>query len=612
MDLEHELRRSLQRLGESIDLPAPGVDAVVRTARRRHRRRQAVGAATTAALAVVTTIGVVRVAGDEDGGDDFRSLDDGPATVAPGPADPLQWSVLDPDGELGFVRASVTGGDGTIYALSTAPGEASFDGSAPQVLWTSIDGQDWAQHEAPADLSISTLSEHDGVLYAIGTAPATATVDGGSFAPVVGTSTDDGANWDVGTLPVQLPTPTQGIATSIGGTSLASGAAGTLAAISTYDHLTGDVADSRYGWEIREDGIALYAPVTDDTACELVAEDWGLAADGTMLDGRAGLMSPQATTTAPAAGPPSTTAPSAPPPSATVLADGRDPAIARDVAAGTFDYESVAVDPDDLASEPRVVCQLPGDDERREYLAPARVGSVVPWSDLGIDPARGAAIADGTAGGQQLFRQTADGFVAVDAPFLADADGLSLIADDDGFLALVTDYVIDGTTVASLWRSPDGTTWESVPVQPVGADGYVAAAGVVGDRVVLVVSQSAVAAAQVVTSTDGVDWTAVRLTDVLGAAPGTAVFPQSAAVGPAGVAVAVSTDRTDGYSDVVLATSPDGIAWATQPLAELVGDANAWTGWMAVTDRVLVDVSVTGDPGTYDDDHHEVLQGLAG
>jgi hypothetical protein len=606
MDLEHELRRSLQRLGESLDLPAPGVDAVVRTARRRHRRRQAMGAAATAALAVVTTIGVVSVAGDDGDDGDFRSLSDGPATVAPDAADPLQWSVLDADGELGYVRASATSDDGTIYALSTAPGDVTFDGSTTPVLWSSTDGQAWTQHETPSEMSISTLSEHDGVLYALGTAPSTAAVDGGPSTPVVGLSNDDGTTWDVSSLPVVLPTPTRGIETTIGGTSLASGPGGTLATVSTSEYLADDVAGTS-GYEVREEGVAIYAPVTDETtACDLVAEDWGLAGDGTSVDPR----SPGATATAPP-----TVAPSPATPSTSVLVgEGGDVAIARDVAAGPFDYESASVDPDDVYPEPTVQCLLPGDDERRTYLAPTRADQVVPWTDLGIDPARGAAIADGTSGGQQLFRLTDGGFVAVDAPFLADADGLQIVADADGFLALVSDQLVDGPTSVSLWRSDDGVTWESVPVEPVGPDAYVAAAGVVGDRVVLVVGQSADAEAQVVTSTDGIDWTAVRLTDVLGVAPGTAVWPQSAAVGPAGVVVAVSTDRVDGsgYPDITLATSPDGRAWATQPLADLVGDRGAWTGWVAVTDRVLVDVSVAGDTASLDDDHHEVLQGLVG
>jgi hypothetical protein len=74
----------------------------------------------------------------------------------------------------------------------------------------------------------------------------------------------------------------------------------------------------------------------------------------------------------------------------------------------------------------------------------------------------------------------------------------------------------------------------------------------------------------------------------------------------------VGSDRADGsgYGDVVIATSVDGTAWAVQPLAGLVGDANAWTGWMVVTDRVLVDVSVGGATPGPADDHHEVLQGL--
>ena len=170
MDLEHELRRSLQRLGDGLDLPPAGVDAIVATARRRHRRRQVVGAAATAAVVAVTAIGVTRLGDDGDGGE-FRSASGSADAIAPEVADPLQWSVLDPDGELGFARQTVVGDDGTIYALSTAPGATWEDTtSLAQVVWRSADGAEWTAQEQGGALAISALDESGGVLYAVGTA----------------------------------------------------------------------------------------------------------------------------------------------------------------------------------------------------------------------------------------------------------------------------------------------------------------------------------------------------------------------------------------------------------------------------------------------------------
>src|SRR5690606_16073524 len=122
MDLEQELRRSLHRLGDDLDVTPPGVEAVSRHARRRHRRRQAMGAATTAVVVAVSALAITRAAGDGDSAPGMTASAAAVEQVTPAAGVPLQWSVLDDRGEVGTTRAVLTADDGTIYALSTASG----------------------------------------------------------------------------------------------------------------------------------------------------------------------------------------------------------------------------------------------------------------------------------------------------------------------------------------------------------------------------------------------------------------------------------------------------------------------------------------------------------
>jgi hypothetical protein len=584
MDLEHELRRSLKRLGDGLDLPAAGVDAVVATAHRRHRRRQAVGAATTAAVIAVTAIGVTRL-GDDGQGGEFRSASGGADTVAPEHADPLQWSVLDPQGEIGFARTTIVGDDGTIYALSTAPGATWEDTtSLAQVVWRSTDGAEWVAQEQGDAFGISALDERDGVLYAVGTAPTTAEV-AGDYGAVAATSADGGATWSSVSLPLDLGSPAPGVQRSVGGASIATGAAGTVAVVTTWDSLDGSLFPDLMT-EPRPEGLALYGPVTDpNAACDAIREDLGASRPD------------------PSGAAPDTVATTTP------LVDADDlvmPEVGVTTPPSTaVDWADVSVDPREAAGQDLVECEFDG--ERRTYLAPTRLDRVEPWADLGIDPAYGAQLAAGGGSARHVFVERDGAYVPVDVPFAA-ANGVDLLATADGFLAVATDAPVDGPSTASVWRSADGATWESVGVDLLGPNGWVQAGAVVDGAVVLVTGGDDPA---VVTSADGVDWTAVRLRDVVGAPAGTSVWVSSAAVGQAGAAVAVGVDRAGGSgpSDITLATSPDGRAWATQPLTDLVGTSVS-TGWMAVTDRVLVDVTVGGDPGVVGDEHHEVLQGL--
>jgi hypothetical protein len=551
-----------ERAPDSVPLDLPLGEVTPRRAPRR--RRQVVGA-TLAALVV----GAAAIAVTANGSDDS---DDGelmagltrPGSETPGVATPLQWSVLDDQGEIGYARTTLVGDDGTIYQVSTAPGEAGPDGSSPQVLWSSTNGQDW-QQVAPSGLSISDLAARDGALYALGTAPSTTEVDAADT--VAGYSTDGGSTWTTAVLPVDLGPAEPGVSSFIGGAAVVAGDAGVLAAVTTSRYLDpgsllpGDAAT--LGWETTAEGVTTFEEVSDPAvACPLVLDQ---------------------------ADPTGSTA----------------PRPVRDFADG-----------DIPAGIPTVTC-TPEGGEPAEYMLPMGPGDSFTWEELGIDPAVAAPLVNsGDASAQLFLSSDGQAFEAVDASFAAGQDTLELLDVADGFVALGLDYSDDGTTTTSLWRSADGRTWEAVDGGALAGANWVVGAGRVGDALVVVTGSEHDPV--VASTTDGVSWRTISVRNAVGAADTDEVWVTAAGAGDAGVALAVTVTtaeqaRAEDYvePDSTILTSPDGVAFAQTPLVDLVGEGGRYVGWIAVTaDQVLLDVSGSG--GTADNDHHTVLQGVAG
>jgi hypothetical protein len=535
------------------------------TPRRSPRRRRQVVGATLAAL-VVGAAAIAVTANGSDADSDDGELSAGltrPGSETPGVADPLQWSVLDDQGEIGYARTTLVGDDGTIYQVSTAPGEAGADGSSPQVLWSSTDGQEW-QQIAPTDLSISDLAEHGGALYALGTAPSTTTVDGADT--VAGYSTDGGATWATAVLPVDLGPVETGVASFIGGASVVAGDAGVLAAVTTSRYLDpssllpADAAS--LGWETTAEGVTTFEEVSDPAvACPLVLDQ----------------VDPTGSTA---------------------------PLPARDFADG-----------DIPAGIPTVTC-TPEGGEPTEYPLPMGPGDSFTWEELGVDPAVAAPLVDSGDSSAQLFLST-DGqsFEAVDAAFAAGQDTLEVLDVADGFVALGIAYDNQGATTTSLWHSADGRTWEAIDGGPLAAANWVVGAGRVGDALVVVTGSEHDPI--VARTTDGVTWQTTSVRELVGAADDDEVWTMAAGAGGAGLALSVSVTpasaaRSETYvePDVTILTSPDGLAFASTPLVDVIGSNEGYIGWVAVTaDRVLLDVS---GGGVGPESHHTVLQGIAG
>lgn len=157
------------------------------------------------------------VGGDEDPGGSIASgpttQDGGTAAVggggadAPPPADPasLEWYAV--DGTLGFVERIALAPDGTMYALSTAPGRGLNVWPPPKAIYQSVDGEAWDFAVLADDISGADMALLGDTIYLIGTAPSI----GGGFDEVpvivVNSSTDGGVSWDQQSLPTVAAPP---------------------------------------------------------------------------------------------------------------------------------------------------------------------------------------------------------------------------------------------------------------------------------------------------------------------------------------------------------------------------------------------------------------------
>jgi hypothetical protein len=648
---ESQLRRELHELGDHVPVRGRGPSAVRRTATRRRRRHQLAGVTVTVTLVGATTASVIAT---RDRGEQALVNAGSPAVsdVAPASAPPFDWRVLDEHSAVGDGPAVVTGADGTLYELSTAPGAQAppaDDGTytpPPQALYSSTDGTTWTQH-AVDQLWIGALAEQDGVLYAVGTAPSTAAV--GGIAAVTARSTDGGATWTPTPLPLALGTDPSGVRTYLGQSVAATGPAGVVAAATTWSDV--DVAsllpagtlDDGYG--TTADGVDVYGPVTDPAEIQQQACPPGWTASLV----------------------PATDAGSA------VEANGQKAAVPVPVA--VLDRQ-LAVGLRPSASGQIVSCASP-DPGVEPLLAPvpAHVVAHHPWTELGVDPPAGARVGRSAV---HLF-VAADGrsFEEVAVPF-ASASDVQVLATADGYVALAQTFVGDGDAKGSqtlaAWRSTDGRTWTPIAAPALTDVSSVAGAGIVDGALVVVDGGG-----RILRSTDGGTWTATDLTAALGSSvpAGATVQVTVAGVGPAGVvasadvvtppalqpithdgvtltihgdtltitdaatgavladgvaAYAPSADgtvRVDpvggdivvldpatgaerarfGYEEIkralveqpwdpgaaVLITSTDGVHVGTTRVADLIGGASGFVSWIEVTDRALVDISRGGE-----------------
>lgn len=193
---EQRLSRYLHDRARTVELRPSTPAAAVRRAGRRRRTRRATAVALATATLGTSTMLVTR------GGGSPAEVTTGAPVVTPSP---LEWALVEPSIGLSGFRGGATtaiADDGTVYALSTAPGPAPSDPGAPAplTLYRSTDGAEWSPVEMPADFWASALTGSGGRLYAVGTAPA----GGDATRYALATSADGGATWT--TAPVSPDT----------------------------------------------------------------------------------------------------------------------------------------------------------------------------------------------------------------------------------------------------------------------------------------------------------------------------------------------------------------------------------------------------------------------
>lgn len=206
MDIENRVRRALRQGAAELHLSGAGPQVARERAAQRGRRRRLALSGSTAAIVLVAGVLGVSTLIEPRLLVTLDSPDDRAEEVVVPSAGPVDFSWRRAESLLQWPIDLVAAGDGSQYALSTAPGTRSDDypeGAAPQAVYRSTDGAGWDTTELDADLQIVDLAERSGSLYALSTAPAVNGTGNGRF----GISHDGGETWERMDLPSQATTP---------------------------------------------------------------------------------------------------------------------------------------------------------------------------------------------------------------------------------------------------------------------------------------------------------------------------------------------------------------------------------------------------------------------
>lgn len=534
MNTIERLTAHLEEL-DHAELRGTGVEAVME-AGNRHRRRRSLGTA-AAGLAVVAVLAfganALQSAITDDGtldvAEESRTEEEAAA------AGELEWVAY--ESPLAYTTKLV-GGDGTIYALTTAPNTRGMaSNEAPQAIFATTDGAAWTNQVLSGDLWVQDLTERDGTLYAIGTAPGVDVRAGDDASVRIGASVDGGVEWAYTDLDLEAADPggvPVGHVSSMA--SIAAGEDAVVAAVNTQfyadysslvpDEFTGD----NYGVLTTDEGIDVVDWNAHNAAVRQCQE--GKGPFGVGGDGRAPVAVPDVVTT--------------------VVVGTSPPREGTDC---------------DLVARGN-----PGDVD----------GAVVhraTWAELGM--ARSPLFAE-------LFVSTDGGdFERVDSPF--PGTGITrIVGVEGGFVGTTVDWT------ARLWFSPDGRSWQEASGLPVMD--WVVDAGMFDGRLVVIGSGFGRA---VVASAPGVDgaWTSHDLP--VGKADGVDQFVAGGDIGSATVALALQVFTPDGnVNQSTMLSTDDLVRWSESSLSEIVGPNNATVESMVVgDDRIDAAVYISNPRG---------------
>ncbi|MDQ2651278.1 MAG: glycoside hydrolase [Actinomycetota bacterium] len=252
------IQRYLADQAAAIDLAPADVTAVTK---RGNRRRNQKRGGVLAAVAVLGVLGTSLVLTDDDPQQSVESQ----FASAVVPTD-LDWTVVQAAADRGLAYgAAVSLEDGTLYALSTAPGPSKANSLyTEQRLYRSTDGTEWEEADLPNGIKLSTLYGAGDTLYAVGTAPA-----GGDARKLSLASTDDGgATWnelelpdDVSRLEQQFPGMISISQPSVAAQDATHQVATVVVSTVLTPSLYRDDIPEDGGWEQTPDGLKVYKPL---------------------------------------------------------------------------------------------------------------------------------------------------------------------------------------------------------------------------------------------------------------------------------------------------------------------------------------------------------------
>ncbi len=519
-NLDHQIEEELHASAAGLEM-APGDLSRVMARSRTRGRRQSLAAV----VAVVLVAGTVAMAVTRQGnGRGFTVNAHGNigALGSPGAAlregdVGLAWESVGSHSALGYATtlADSGTGNGSLYALSTAPGVSDpTSGSFPTVLYRSSDGVEWDTASGPSDAYLSDLSASGAQLYGVGTGPATVADNPELHPLVVASSPDGGTTWNSVELPIDLAAIAAGtIDTPEESVQVASSPKGVLVVA----QVEGEFNVAKYlpagvtapnGWVITATGVDLLGPI-DNPACPA-----GLSTYPPV----------QASTTTAPAGPPAAAGPAEP----TFCAPSADVASAQGLT-------SIA------AAQRAAKAGVSGSGKGAVTVVQPEANHPVvqsfTWAQLGVS---GALEQSALSEPFVFFSPDGKTFQSVALPNApSQATQVLLAADADSFAIAATSTAAQPGTAGQelLWQSGDGTTWAATGAAPADQAGP-SAVGYLGGNLTLV-SGYAASGRPTVATLDGSQWSESSLGSVLGLTASQSAQPSIAAIGPFGIAVVV-------------------------------------------------------------------------
>ncbi|HKY65329.1 MAG TPA: hypothetical protein VJM49_03125, partial [Acidimicrobiales bacterium] len=350
---------------------------------------------------------------------------------------PLSFDWRASDGGLAMVSSSFQTDDGTVYALSTAPGFTGIgeDPGWPRALYRLADDGTWQPTDLSGDRPAAIDMSSDGsALYAISTAPG-----GADTIPRLSASTDGGETWSGEDLPDVAPPSDDVVWLQDRYLSIETAGDTTLALVTTSFRVDVPASFPELGGYVEieqsDDGLVVASygtsPHTGGGVDAAQAETWAsrsTAEGGYVLEGEPG--------TPPATDAPTTTEVDP----GTVATDA--PTTTTSVAPGGTGAGPSTTEP---APPPTIAPVPPGADVSE---APEPETRTITWDELGLS---GPDDLDPT---YQLLRQAGEGWEPIDSPSGLAGSALTLGTAGERF-------VVDGSD-GTVLVSDDGTAWSTV------------------------------------------------------------------------------------------------------------------------------------------------------